>query len=269
MISPLFISNSILGTRSAQAKKQSNNGKHMPIDARAKIAILAFYSVCIFFADTWASMLVFLAISISLCFLMKPQMAKMLKLGVIVYVIAALTLFFNMFIFTGQGFAFSIDGFYRGSFFAARIVLLVMTSLIVCMTTDALSISSAIRSYLSVLAPLKVPVDDISVILSIALRFIPLTAKEFFSIRDAQWSRGASFDEGPVLERVKAHCSILIPLFINMFRKADYLSMSMDARGYGISGVKRCDINACGLSFASIVIAALICICCLLSAIFL
>lgn len=238
-------------------------------DARVKIAILAFYSVCIFFADTWAGMLAFFLFAAVLCVIFRPPMAKMLKLGTIVYVIAGFTVFFNMFAFTPEGFAFSLDGLVRGAFFAARIVLLVMTSLIVCMTCDALSITSAIRSYLSPLSHIKVPVDDIAAILSIALRFIPLTAKEYFSIKEAQWSRGASFDEGLIFSIVKAHCAILIPLFINMFRKADYLAMSMDARGYGISTVRRVDINSRKVDGPSICVGVLFCCACVLAAIFL
>lgn len=238
------------------------------IDVRVKIAILAFYSVCIFFADTWAGMLAFFLLAGALCVIFRPPVVKMLKLGTIVYVIAAFTVFFNMFAITSEGFAFSLDGLIRGAFYAARIILLVMTSLVVCMTCDALSITSAVRSYLSPLYAFKVPVDDIAAILSIALRFIPLTAKEYFSIKEAQWSRGANFDEGPILGIVKAHCSILIPLFINMFRKADSLAMSMDARGYGISSIRRVDINSKRLDIASLGIGVLICCACVLTAVF-
>lgn len=195
-------------------------------------------------------------------------MSKLLKLGAIVYVIAAFTVFFNMLLFTSNGLVFSLDGLYRGIFFGARIVLLVIASLVVCMTSDALSISSAFRSFLQPLSKIKVPVDDVATILSITLRFIPLTAKEYFSIKEAQWSRGANFDEGPILGRVKAHCAILIPLFINMFRKADLLAMSMDARGYGISSVRRIDINSKRLDWQSVIFCLAFCLACILVAVF-
>ena len=238
-------------------------------DARVKIVILAFFSVCIFFADTWIGMLVFFLLAASMCAVFRPPISKMLKLGTIVYVIAAFTILFNMFLITPEGFVFSIEGLHRGLFFASRIVLLVLASLIICMTTDALAITAAIRSFLSILRPLKVPVDDIASVLSIALRFIPLTAKEFFSIKEAQWSRGADFDEGPISSIIKAHCAILIPLFINMFRKADSLAMSMDARGYGISTVSRIDISTKKLDARSVAIGLIACCISLLTAIFL
>lgn len=239
------------------------------IDARVKIAVLAVYSVCIFFVESWEGILAFLLLAVAFCIVFKPKMSKLLKLGTIIYVIAAFTIFFNMFAFSNGGFAFSLDGLYRGIFFAARIILLVMASLVVCMTCDPLALSAAFRSYLSPLSKIKVPVDDIATILSITLRFIPLTAKEYLSIKEAQWSRGANFDEGPIIGRIKSHCSILIPLFINMFRKADVLAMSMDARGYGISTIRRVDINCRKLDARSLVFGAACCTASVLIAIFL
>lgn len=239
------------------------------IDARVKIAILAVYSVCIFFVESWEGILGFLLLAIAFCIAFRPKISKLLKLGTIIYVIAAFTVFFNMFAFSNGSLAFSLDGLYRGLFFAARIILLVMASLIVCLTCDPLALSAAFRSYLAPLSKLKVPVDDIATILSITLRFIPLTAKEYLAIKEAQWSRGANFDEGPMIGRIKAHCSILIPLFISMFRKADVLAMSMDARGYGLSTVKRVDINFKKLDARSILFGLACCTVCIFIAIFL
>lgn len=258
MARPVSLRNEMDETR--DIKREQRDGKVLPsIDARAKIAVLTVYSICIFFADTWVGIAIFFLLAIVVCAACKSPVSTAMKLGTIVYVIAALTIFFNTFSFSPEGFYPTLNGFIRGCFFAARIVLLVMVSLFVCLSSDPQELSSAFRSYLSPLAKLKVPVDDISTILSIALRFIPMTASEYFAIRDAQWARGAKFDEGGVFQIIKAHCAILVPLFINMFRRADVLAMSMDSRGYGITGVRRIDINSRRIDGVSIVFSIVVC----------
>lgn len=237
-------------------------------NARIRIAALAFYSVSIFFVDTWVGMMLFFLLAILASLLLKPEPSKLLKLGIPIYIIAAFTILFNSFLIGDNGLSFFYEGFLRGLLFATRIILLVLFSLVVCLTTGASAISSAFSSYLSIFAKFKVPVEDISTILSISLRFIPLTAKEYFSIRDAQWSRGAEFDEGSPLRIVKAHCSILVPLFINMFRRADSLALAMDSRGYGITGITRTKIDSQESNPASIIAGILFCVTCITIAVF-
>lgn len=81
-------------------------------------------------------------------------------------------------------------------------------------------------------------------VLSIAIRFIPVVAEEFTSIKQAQWSRGAAFDEGGFISRIKAYCMVLLPMMVGLFRKAENLSVAMDARCYGLPGVRRTDMFA-------------------------
>lgn len=156
-----------------------------------------------------------------------------------VYVIAAFTIVANAFFYSYGSFAFQTEGLERGLFFALRILLLVWASLIVCLTSTSTQLTDALASFLHPLRRWRIPVDDVAMVFSIALRFIPVTAEEYMRIRDAQWSRGASFTDGSVLARAKAHISILIPLFVGLFRRADDLAMAMDARCYGLPGVDR------------------------------
>lgn len=232
------------------------------VDARCKIIMLAVYSVGIFFVDAWPGMAayaVFLAVA---CALLRVPVRRVFALGVPVYVICVLTVAFNSFVPADAGIGFSQAGFVRGCFFAARILLLVWFSLVVCFTVEATELTQAFSSMMRPLSALRVPVDDIAMVFSIALRFIPQMAEEYFQIRDAQWCRCAEFDEGPVLARVKAHCAIMVPMFVGLFRRADRLAASMDARCYGMRGRMRTDIRARRADAPSVAVCAAACAFC-------
>lgn len=224
------------------------------IDARSKILMLAVYSVGIFFVDTWWGMAAYALILAAVAAGLKAPLRKVLAIGIPVYVIAGLTIFFNMFAAGEGGIAFSQAGLIRGCFFAARILMLVWFSLVVCFTVEATELTQAFTSIMAPLRAIRVPVDDIAMVFSIALRFIPQMAEEYFQIKHAQWSRCAEFDEGPIIERVKAHCAIMVPMFIGMFRRADRLASSMDARCYGMRNVVRTDIRATRMNAPSIAV---------------
>ncbi len=169
--------------------------------------------------------------------------ARVFGIATVVYVLAAFTIVANAFHFEYGSFTFTIDGLIRGCFFAIRILLLVWASLIVCFTSTSTQLTDALNSFLSPLQKLHVPTDDISMVFSIAIRFIPVTAEEYMRIRDAQWSRCAPLNEGSIIGRIKAHMAILIPMFVGLFRRADRLAMAMDARCYGMPGVKRTQLS--------------------------
>lgn len=232
------------------------------IDARCKIIMLAVYSVGIFFVDAWPGMAAYAAFLAVTCALLRAPVRRVFALGVPVYVICVLTVAFNSFVPADAGIGFSQTGFVRGCFFAARILLLVWFSLVVCFTVEATELTQAFSSMMRPLSALRVPVDDIAMVFSIALRFIPQMAEEYFQIRDAQWCRCAEFDEGPVLARVKAHCAIMVPMFVGLFRRADRLAASMDARCYGMRGRMRTDIRARRADPPSVAVCAAACAFC-------
>lgn len=208
-------------------------------DARSKIILLLVYSVSLFFIDTWEGMLAAAALLALVIATSRLPLAKVFGIAVPVYVIAGFTVLANAFLFEYGSFAFRLEGLERGLFFAMRILLLVWASLVVCYTSASTQLTDALAGFMEPLRRFHVPVDDIAMVFSIALRFIPVTADEYLRVRDAQWSRGAPFSDGPVLARVRAHISILIPLFVGLFRRADDLALAMDARCYGMPGVTR------------------------------
>lgn len=209
------------------------------LDARSKLFIALVYSVCLFFDDTWASLGISALVFVAALIASKVPVSKMLKASAIVYVLVAITILCNSFSFRDSSMQFSIEGFLAGLFFGVRILLLVWASLIVCFTTTTEQVNATISSMLSPLRAFRVPVDDVAMTFSIAIRFLPQTAAEFASIRDAQWSRGAAFDSGSLFDRIKAHASILLPMVVNLFRRSDALATAMDSRCYGMPGVRR------------------------------
>lgn len=253
-------------------------------DARVKIALLAAYSVMLFFLDTWFGMALATAALVIAFAVSGIPARRVLGLGVPVYVLAAFTLLFNMFVFAtpdmiSQGggqqlvypligtFSFTMAGLVRGCYFALRILLLVFASLVVCFTSTSTELTNALSSFLAPLAHLGVPTDDIAMVFSIALRFIPVAAEEFCRVRDAQWSRGSHFAEGSLWQRLKAWQTVLIPLFVGLFRRADVLAQAMDARCYGMA-TERTSLGAMRLTGSSAVALAIGCAACIVLALF-
>lgn len=256
------------------------------LDTRVKIILLVAYSAMLFGVDTWAGMGAS-AVVFALCLAASGiSVRHVLGLAAPAYVLAVFSVAFNMFAFATPdaqaaaqhavasgdllagvyplfgGFSFSVPGFLRGLFFAARIVLLVLASFVVCLTSTSTELTSALGRFLSPLAKLGVPTDDAAMVLSIALRFIPLTAEELGRVRDAQWSRGAKFDEGGVWQRLCAWQAVFVPLLVRLFRRADALAQAMEARCYGFG--KRTCLQESRMSATSVAVLTGGCALCLL-----
>lgn len=240
-------------------------------DARAKIVLLLAYSVTLFLVETWWALGLCALVFLALLAMAKITPSRVLALSVPIIVIALIAVLANSFSFDAAAatqavpggiggvsagllaqaapvtlvgsFGFVPAGFARGCFYAVRIVLLVAASLVVSFTTTSTQLTEAFSSFLRPLRVLRVPVDDVASVLSIALRFIPLVAEELGRIHDAQWSRGAKFGEEGLVTRVKAWATVLVPLFVGMFRRADNLAVAMDARCYGYPGVHRTSLS--------------------------
>ncbi len=256
-------------------------------DARAKIVLLAAYSVTLFLVDTWLGLcLCALAFAVVLGLSGIPP-RRVFGIVAPVYVLVMLTVAFNAFSLDVEqaavsgmagapnvgadlpsplsslppvaligSFGFVPVGFARGCFFAVRILLLVFASLVVSFTSTSTELADALAGFLSPLRRLRVPVDDIATVFSLALRFIPVTAGEFCRARDAQWARGAAFGEGSLGQRLRAWQTVFIPLFVSLFRRADALARAMDARCYGAPGVQRTSLSVKPFAVRSVLVLA-------------
>jgi len=131
----------------------------------------------------------------------------------------------------------SHQGVLNGAVYSWRIAIFIFSAAFLSLTTQAVELTDAIFKFFSPLKRFKFPMEELSLITMISLRFIPLLLEEAINLRKAQMSRGASF-EGGLIRRVKKTLPLLVPLFISSFRKADDLALALDARGFR-SGQKR------------------------------
>ncbi|MCL2503168.1 MAG: energy-coupling factor transporter transmembrane protein EcfT [Coriobacteriia bacterium] len=131
------------------------------------------------------------------------------------------------------------SGLARGLFFATRVLILVFGASLVTLTTSSVAIADAFAYVLRPLAVLRFPVDDAAMMMSIALRFMPVTAEEAERIVTAQIARGAQFSSGSPFRRARAWLPVFVPLFVRLFRRADDLAVAMEARCYRGQGRTR------------------------------
>lgn len=209
------------------------------LDPRTKLLFLVVYIVALFLAVSWVSyglMLTFLIIIITLSRVpwkaffrgMKPLLFILVFTGVL-----------NLFFTKGEQplIAFWVieiypEGILRAVFMLVRILMLVMGTFLLTYTTSPIALTDGLESLLSPLKAIKVPVHELAMMMCIALRFIPTLIEETDKIMAAQKARGADFESGKLLERVKALIPILVPLFISAFRRADELATAMECRCY-------------------------------------
>jgi energy-coupling factor transport system permease protein len=136
--------------------------------------------------------------------------------------------------------AVSASGIRTGVFFVVRIALLVVGTSLVTLTTSPVALTDGLERLMRPLAVVRFPVHDLAMMLTVALRFIPTTAVEAEAVIVAQTARGARFDSGGPIVRARAYVPVLVPLFVNLFRRADSLASAMEARCYrGGSGRTR------------------------------
>lgn len=124
------------------------------------------------------------------------------------------------------------EGVYTAVFMAIRLILLVIGCSLMTLTTTPLQLTDGLEKLLRPLKKIKIPVHDISMMMSIALRFIPILMEETDKIMKAQSARGADFDTGTIIDKAKALIPVLVPLVISAFRRADELATAMEARCY-------------------------------------
>jgi energy-coupling factor transport system permease protein len=129
-------------------------------------------------------------------------------------------------------FSLSSYGIQNGLFIFCRFVLIIFMSTLLTLTTPPLSMSDAIESLLNPLKKIHLPVHEIALMLSIALRFVPTLMDETEKIMNAQRARGVDFNDGNLIQKVKAIVPLLIPLFVSSFNRAEDLATAMEARGY-------------------------------------
>lgn len=209
------------------------------LDARVKMLLTLLFVIAIFFVKSYFGFMLTAVVLIGIVLLAKLPMMSVLKSVKGVMFIILFTAVLNLFLikkgevlWAWKIFTITKDGVHTTIKMVLRLVLLITGASLLSLTTTPVALADGVESLMSPLKLIKVPVRDIAMIMSIALRFIPTLFEETNKIISAQKARGASFDTGGLFARAKAMLPVLIPLFVNSFRRADELAFAMDARCY-------------------------------------
>ena len=216
----------------------SNSPVHR-LDARVKLLLTLLFVISIFFIKTYFGFMLTLAVLLIVILLARLPIMSVLKSVRGILFIVVFTAVINLF-FIKEGevlvhsgiIMITKTGVHTTVKMVLRLVLLISGASLLSLTTTPVELADGLESLMAPLKLIKVPVRDIAMIMSIALRFIPTLFEETNKIISAQKARGASFDTGSIFARAKALLPVLIPLFVNSFRRADELAFAMDARCY-------------------------------------
>ena len=201
--------------------------------------MLVVYIVALFLAKSWISyalMFAFLAAVIKISTIPLKSIVRGMKPLVMILVFTGVL---NLF-FTQEGdvlvhfwiITVTTGGLSRAVLMMARILMLITCTFLLTYTTSPIALTDGLEALMAPLKKLKVPVHELSMMMCIALRFIPTLIEETDKIMCAQKARGADFENGSLMERAKALIPILVPLFISAFRRADELATAMECRCY-------------------------------------
>ena len=209
------------------------------LDPRTKLIMLVVYIVALFSAASWISYGVcfaFLAVCIAISTIPLKSILKGMKPLIMILVFTGLL---NLFFTAGETvlvkfwvITITLEGVVRAIFMTVRILMLITCTFLLTYTTSPIALTDGLESLMSPLKVIKGPVHELSMMMCIALRFIPTLIEETDKIMCAQKARGADFESGNLMERVKALVPILVPLFISAFRRADELATAMECRCY-------------------------------------
>ena len=208
------------------------------LDPRAKLVAMTCYIVALFLGRrlvTYGILLLALAAVVKVSTVKPRALVRGLKPVVFILVFTAVL---NIFYTPGQTLAsfwiFTItrEGIVHAFFMVVRIVMLITCTFLLTYTTSPLALTDGLESLMGPLKKIRVPVHELSMMMSIALRFIPTLIEETDKIMSAQRARGADFESGNLIQRAKALLPLLVPLFISAFRRADELATAMECRCY-------------------------------------
>ena len=209
------------------------------LDPRTKLIAVVIYIVALFLAKwfvTYAIMFCLLALSIAVS---KVPVRSILRGMKPVLFIAIFTAILNLFYTPGTHvlvkiwvLTITMEGVFQAFFMVVRIMMLIAGTFLLTYTTSPILLTDGLEALMNPLKKIRVPVHELSMMMSIALRFIPTLIEETDKIMSAQRARGADFESGNLIQRAKALIPLLVPLFISAFRRADELAVAMECRCY-------------------------------------
>lgn len=221
-------------------------GKYIPIDSfihrldpRVKLVSLMFLLVAVFFDAGFIGYAILGAFVVLLSVLSKIKITQILKsIKPMIFMMVILTVFNVLFIQSGNlivslGFIKIYDqAVYQSAYIFLRLIIIIIMTTILTATTKPLDLTLGLEHLLTPLKKVGFPAHEIAMMISIALRFIPTLMEETQRIMKAQASRGVDFQEGTLKEKILSIISLIIPLFISAFQKAEDLANAMESRNY-------------------------------------
>ncbi len=209
------------------------------LDPRTKLMAVTLYIVALFLCKsfvTYAMMFVVLALCIGLS---RVPLKSILRGMKPVLFIVCFTALLNLFYTPGEHELFHFwifratwEGLLAAFYMVIRILMLIAGTFLLTYTTSPILLTDGLESLMKPLKKIRVPVHELAMMMSIALRFIPTLIEETDKIMAAQRARGADFESGNLMQRAKAMIPLLVPLFISAFRRADELAVAMECRCY-------------------------------------
>ncbi len=208
------------------------------LDPRVKILGCLAIIISLFFIENFLGYLILGSlIMVSIIFSKVHPKFVFRGLRPILFIIV-FTLIIHLFMTSGEviyqvGFLkITSEGLIKGLFISCRLFILILTTSLLTLTTSPISLTDGLEKLLSFFRFIGMPAHEIAMMMTIALRFIPTLLEETEKIMKAQISRGADFESGNIINRTKSLIPILIPLFVNAFRRADDLAIAMEAKCY-------------------------------------
>ncbi len=252
-------------------------GQYFPIDSvihridpRFKIIFTILYIVLIFFANSVLTYLLVAFFCLSVIFLSGIKFITIIKSVKQLMFVIIITAIINIFFTNGDEILWSYKfikitslGIKNAVNMALRLIFLVIGSSLLTYTTSPIMLTDGIERLLKPFSKIGLPSHEIAMMMTIALRFIPTLLEETEKIMTAQKSRGADFESGNLIKRAKALIPVLIPLFINSFKRADELATAMECRCYrgGDGRTRLRELKLTGLDYISLVIMIIFAVC--------
>lgn len=208
------------------------------MDPRVKLAGTLLYIISLFLFRSFAVYVLAAAFLAAVIKISKVPFRFMVRGLKSIVVLLMITVVFNLFLTPGTPvlkiwkLTVTAEGIRQSVFMAIRMMFLILGSTVMTLTTTPNNLTDGIEKALRPLNRVHVPVHEVAMMMSIALRFIPILMEETDKIMKAQMARGADFESGNVIQKAKNLVPLLVPLFISAFRRANDLAMAMEARGY-------------------------------------
>ena len=206
------------------------------LDPRTKLICVILFIVALFLAVNWTGYIIVIAATVLFMILSRISPKRIFSgLKPMIFIIiltGALNMFYTKGTPVAEGWMITWEGIERAVQMILRITLLISGTFLLTYTTSPIAITDGLEMLLKPLKLIRFPVHEMTLMMSMALRFIPTLIEETDKIMSAQRARGADFETGSLIKRAKALLPILVPLFVSSFRRADELAVAMESRCY-------------------------------------